>query len=206
MEIICRAVFHLPSELTCGLRVCVLGGGAWGGWLERKRERETGGTRKRDREARTVPPTASPPATATTHDCTPTSTANQKRHHHRPPLHSNLTLTAPCAPLPDAAAHSLRADIVISLAITRHTGTAMPSWEMGAGGAVASSTSAVDTLSTWAAAAGGEVGACMSVAWHGVAVGSGSSRAVQRSRGRGARTHLHSHNFVCNWVKESTKS
>lgn len=181
---------HLQSRLPLAQRVdlrvacvCVGWGGGGGGWLETKKARETGGTRKRDREARTVPPTASPPATATTHDCTPTSTANQKHHHHRPPLHSNLTLTAPCAPLPDAAAHSLRADIVISLAITRHTGTAMPSWEMGAGGAVASSTSAVDTLSTWAAAGGRRRGGRVQWQWQ-WALG-----AAVRYNGQGAGVH-----------------
>ena len=59
---------------------------------------------------------------------------------------SRPTLTALCAPPPEAAAHSRSADIVISREMTRHTGTAMPKGEMGAGGAVASSTSAVDTL------------------------------------------------------------
>lgn len=60
--------------------------------------------------------------------------------------HSHRTLTALCAPPPDAAAHSRSADIVISRDMIRHTGTAMPRLVMGAGGSVASNTRAVDTL------------------------------------------------------------
>lgn len=150
MATICSAVFHLPSELTCQ------------GGKGRKGRR---GCSKALSSRPSHQPAGANFQALRLYACSRAGTAElwtggrRCRQCRAAPRHAAApALTALCAPPPEEAAHSRSADIVISREMMRHTGSAMPMLLMGAGGAVASRTRAVDTLQEGGSQRGGSQG------------------------------------------------
>ena len=197
MLTICSAVFHLPRELTCG-RGAGRGGGGGSRRLPLPLPRAAAGRRHAVHTSTHQARSRMPASHTHTHSL---SLSHTHTHTHTPQpttrtttLQTARALTALCAPPPEAAAHSRSALIVISREMTRHTGTAMPSVVMGAGGTVASSTSAVDTLAGegWVE---GWVGG-----WSGVEV---HGQGQRRRRSTGGRAKRRGQGLVEGWRQGS---